>query len=166
MTNSLSNGVEAARRKRMTPQQAADAHANPASRAVPAHRFQHVLGARGMKPAGGGQQRRKEPFVEAQSCDHRFPHCEIKRSTERWRSWGDALSARRRGLMTTSHRGSISERRSRKASRKRRFTRFRLTARPKARGTVNPSLGPSPSGRWTARQKAAKQGPEIRAPSA
>jgi hypothetical protein len=166
MTNSLTNGIEAPRRKRMAAQQAAEAHTDTAGSPIPAHRFQHVFRARRMKPAGGGQHRREEPFVEAQSSDHRFPHCEIKRSSDCWRSWGDALSARRRGLITTSHRGSISEKRSRKASRKRRFTRFRLTARPKARGTVNPSLGPSPSGRWTARQNAAKQGPEIRAPSA
>src|SRR5689334_17825135 len=54
--------------------------------------------------------------------------------------------------------------RARIASRNRLLTRFLFTAFPKARGTVKPNLGPSPSPRGIRRQNAAKYGPAIRLP--
>lgn len=63
-----------------------------------------------------------------------------------------------------SHWEPISWKRSRSTSRIRLFTRFRSTAFPKARGTVNPSLGPWSPSRGTWRQNAAKYGPAIRVP--
>jgi hypothetical protein len=67
-------------------------------------------------------------------------------------------------LITMSHCGPISSKRIRSTSRIRLFTRFRKTAFPKARGTVNPSLGPWPGWRGTWRQNAAKYGLAIRVP--
>jgi hypothetical protein len=67
-------------------------------------------------------------------------------------------------LITISHWGAISWNRIRSTSRIRLFTRFRNTALPKARGTVNPSLGPWPGSRGTWRQNAAKYGLAIRVP--
>jgi hypothetical protein len=67
-------------------------------------------------------------------------------------------------LITMSQSGWMSRIRTRIASRNRRFTRFRMTAFPKARGTVKPSLGPSFSPRGIRRQNAAKYGPAIRLP--
>jgi hypothetical protein len=64
-----------------------------------------------------------------------------------------------------SQSGEISASRTRSASRIRRFTRFRSTAFPNARGTVNPSLGPLSGWRSTRRQNAAKHRPVIRFPS-
>jgi hypothetical protein len=68
-------------------------------------------------------------------------------------------------LMTMSHSGATSGNRIRRASRIRRFTRFRRTAFPKARGTVNPNRGPWSRSRCTRRQKAAKHRPVNRFPS-
>jgi hypothetical protein len=67
-------------------------------------------------------------------------------------------------LITMSHCAATSCRRTRIASRSRLFARFRITAFPKARGTVKPSLGPSSSPRGMRRQNAAKYGPAIRLP--
>ncbi len=117
-----------------------------------------------MIPAGRWQERREEAFVKTQSGDYDFPHCVTSRSTARRSSSGDADKAARRGLITISHCGPMSDKRSRSSSRNRRFTRFRFTAFPKALGTVNPSRGPSPSSRGTSRQNAAKYGPAIRLP--
>jgi hypothetical protein len=118
-----------------------------------------------MKTAGRWQERGHGPLIETQGGDYRFPHCVMSRSTSRRSSSGDAVKAARRGLMTMSHSGAKSRKRIRKVSRNRLFTLFRLTAFPKARGTVNPSLGPSPPTRGTLRQKAAKYWPAIRIPS-
>ena len=64
-----------------------------------------------------------------------------------------------------SHSGANSRKRTRKISRNRLFTLFRLTAFPKVRGTVNPILGPSFPSRCALRQKAAKYWLAIRVPS-
>ena len=70
--------------------------------------------------------------------------------------------ARRRGLMTISHPAPGCSRRTRTASRTRRLILFRITAPPRARGQVNPTLTPpSPLFR---RQKAENSGPENLAP--
>jgi hypothetical protein len=88
----------------------------------------------------------------------------MSRSTARRSSSGEALRAARRGLITMSQWGENSGQRTRNVSRNRLFTLFRLTAFPKARGTVNPSLGPSPAARGTLRQKAVKYWPANRTP--
>ncbi len=67
--------------------------------------------------------------------------------------------------MTMSHSGATSGNRIRSASRIRRFARFRNTAFPNARGTVNPNRGPWPDSRCTRRQNAAKHRPVNRFPS-
>jgi len=64
-----------------------------------------------------------------------------------------------------SHSGATSARRIRSASRILRFTRFRRTAFPNARGTVNPRRGPPSASRSTRRQNAAKNRPVNRFPS-
>jgi len=71
--------------------------------------------------------------------------------------------ARDRGLMTISHPGPTRSRRARTASRTRRLIRFRITAPPRARGQVNPTLA-HPSLLFR-RQKAENSGPENLAPS-
>jgi hypothetical protein len=63
-----------------------------------------------------------------------------------------------------SHSRAISGKRTRNNSRIRRLARFRFTAFPKARGTVKPSLGPSPGDRSTRRQNAEKYRPVKRMP--
>ena len=75
-----------------------------------------------------------------------------------------AVKAARRGLITISHCGPISGKRTRRISRNRLFTRLRFTAFPNARGTVNPSLGPWRPSLGTCRQNAAKYGFVIRLP--
>jgi hypothetical protein len=117
-----------------------------------------------MKPAGRRQKRREEALVETQSGDYRFPHCVTSRSRARRSSAGDAVQASRRGFITISQAGENSGKRTRSASRKRLFIRFRLGALPNFRGIVNPSLGPSPMPRGTSRQKAAKYALAIRFP--
>jgi hypothetical protein len=68
-------------------------------------------------------------------------------------------------LITIFHSGATSDSRTRSASRILRFTRFRSTAFPNARGTVNPSLGPSLRSGCTRRQNATKYRPVNRFPS-
>lgn len=150
--------------ERMTAQQAPQAQRDSTSRAVFLHRFEHVFRTGWLEAAGGGQQRRDKALVKTQSGDYRFPHCVTNRSTARRSSSGDAVKAARRGLITISHCGPISGKRTRRSSRNRLFTRLRLTAFPKARGTVNPSLGPWRSSLGTCRQNAAKYGLVIRLP--
>ena len=70
-------------------------------------------------------------------------HFENNLSTSRASSAGAASSAARRGLNTISQCGSTSPNLSRTTSRNRRRIRFLTTALPKARGVVNPTLGPS-----------------------
>jgi hypothetical protein len=61
-------------------------------------------------------------------------------------------------LITISHSGPMRANSSRIASRRRRFMRFLRTARPSARGTVNPIRGPFPASlRY---RNAVKRGPE------
>src|SRR5215469_1998894 len=115
-----------------------------------------------MKAAGRWQQRREKAFVDAQDCDYSFAHCAIKRSSSRPRSAGVASEAARRGLITISHSGANSKRRSRIISRSRLFRRFRTTALPSARGVVKPKRGPVLDG--TLRQNAVKYWPAIRFP--
>src|SRR5580704_9238538 len=117
-----------------------------------------------MVAASRRQEWRKEALVETQSGNHCFPHRVTNRSNSRPSSSGVAFNAARRGLITISHCGPISWNRIRSTSRIRLFTRFRNTAFPKARGTVNPSLGPSSGWRATWRQNAAKYGLAIRVP--
>lgn len=150
--------------KRMAAQQPSQAHPQTSPDAVLVHRFQHVFRARGMKPAGRRQERRDEALIETQGGDHRFPHCVTSLSKARRSSSGDAVQASRRGLITISQAGENSCSRTRSASLKRLFIRFRLGALPNFRGIVNPSLGPSPVSRGTSRQKAAKYALAIRFP--
>ena len=150
--------------ERMAAQHASKAQRDSAPRAVFLDSFQHIFRTGWMEAAGGWQQRRKKALVETQSRDYRFPHCVTNRSTARRSSSGDAIRAARRGLITISHCGPISGRRTRRISRNRLFTRFRLTAFPNARGTVNPSLGPWRPSLGTCRQNAAKYGFVIRLP--
>ena len=148
----------------MAAQQAAHSQPDTPRDAIPGNGFQHVFRASRMKAAGRGQERRQEPFVETQSGDNYFPHCVTSRSNSRLSSSGEASKAARRGLITISHCGPISGNRIRRTSRSRLLTRFRATALPKLRGTVNPSLGPWLASRGTCRQNAAKYGPAIRLP--
>src|SRR5580704_19415653 len=140
----------------MAPQQTAQTHPDAAQDAIAIHCFHHVFRAGGRKPASRRQIRRHETFVETQGSDHCFLHCATNRSTSRRSSSTGAAIAGRRGLITISHSGATSGKRTRSASRSLRFTRFLSTALPKARGTVNPSRGPSSWVRTTRRQKAAK----------
>ena len=152
----LTNRIEPALMERMAAQQASKAQRDSAPRAVFLDSFQHVFRTGWMEAAGGWQQRRKKALVETQSGDYRFPHCVTNRSTARRSSSGDAVKAARRGLITMSHCGPISGKRTRRISRNRLFTRLRFTAFPNARGTVNPSLGPCRPSLGTCRQNAAK----------
>src|SRR5580692_5074551 len=160
----LTNRVEPALPEGMAAQQAAKSQPDAARGAVFRNRFEHIFRARGMVAASRWQVRGKESFVETQCRDHCFPHRVTNRSNSRPSSSGVAFNAARRGLITISHCGAISWKRIRSTSRIRLFTRFRSTAFPKARGTVNPSLGPSPAWRGTCRQNAAKYGLAIRVP--
>jgi hypothetical protein len=158
------DGIKSTLMKRMTAQQPPAAHPYPAPHAILLHRFQHVFRAGGMKAARRRQERRDKSLVETQRGDYCFPHCVTSRSSA-WRSSAaDAVQASRRGLITISHTGANSDKRTRKASRKRLFMRFRLGALPNFRGMVNPSLGPSPAPRGTSRQKAEKYALAIRFP--
>ena len=148
----------------MTAQQPASPERNPAQHAVFRNRFQHIFRAGGMVAASRRQIGREEALVQPQRGDHCFPHRVTSRSNSRPSSSGEAFNAARRGLITISHCGPISPNRIRSTSRIRLFTRFRKTAFPKARGTVNPSLGPWPGRRGTWRQNAAKYGLAIRVP--
>jgi hypothetical protein len=148
----------------MTAQQAANAHGDSAQDAVFRDGFRHIFRTGGLVAAGRRQEWRQEPLIQVQRADYRFPHLSTNRSNSRRSSSGDACKAARRGLMTISHCGPMSCKRTRSASLIRRFTRLRVTAFPKARGTVNPSLGPSLSWRGTWRQNAAKYLLAIRVP--
>jgi hypothetical protein len=148
----------------MTAQQSAEAHPQTACNTIFRHRFQHVFRTCRMKSAGRGQKRREEALVETQSSDHCFPHCVTSLSKARRSSAGDAVQASWRGLITMSQAGENSASRTRNASLKRLFMRFRLGALPNFRGMVNPNLGPSPVPRGTSRQKAAKYALAIRFP--
>ena len=166
---SLADRIEAAHMERMAAQQTAQSHPDAPQGAIAIHCFHHVFRTGGRKPAGRRQERRNETFIETQSSDYCFLHCATNRSTSRRSSSTGAAIAGRRGLITISHSGATSGNRTRSASRSRRFTRFRNTAFPKARGTVKPSRGPSldtpGSGlRSTRRQKAAKYRPVNRVP--
>jgi len=88
----------------------------------------------------------------------------MRRSTSRRSSSGEASRAGRRGFTTISHRGAMSPSRRRNCSRSRRLARFRRTAIPKARGTVNPMRGPCVWSRSSAKRNAAKYGPVNRCP--
>src|SRR5260370_22047405 len=148
----------------MTGEQAAQAHPDAAQGAILVHRLEHVFRTSGAETAGRGKERRDEALVETQRGDYCLAHFFPSRSNSRRSSSGDAFKAARRGLMTISHCCDISAKRSRSASLIRLFARFRSTAFPKARGRVNPSLGPSSAARGTRRQNAAKYGPAIRSP--
>ena len=150
--------------ERMTTQQSAETKRDSAPRSVFLHSFQHVFRTGRFEATGRGQERRNKALVETQGGDYRFPHCVTNRSTALRSSSGDALRAARRGLITISHCGPISGKRTRRSSRNLLFTRLRLTAFPKARGTVNPSLGPWRPSLGTCRQNAAKYGLVIRLP--
>ncbi len=149
----------------MAAQQPQHTPPNAAQHAVFVDRFYHVFRTSGRKPARRRQVGRYETFVKTQSSDYGFLHCATNRSTSRRSSSTGAKIAGRRGLITISHSGPTSDSRTRSASRIRRFTRFRNTAFPKARGTVNPSLGPPLGSRSTRRQNAAKNRPVNRFPS-
>jgi hypothetical protein len=149
----------------MAAQQPQQAPPYSAQHSVFADRFDHVFRTGGRKPAGRRQNWRNEPLVETQSRDYGFLHCATNRSTSLRSSSTRATIAGRRGFITMSHSGATSCKRSRNASRILRFTRFRNTAFPNARGTVNPSLGPPSGSRSTRRQNAAKHRPLKRFPS-
>jgi hypothetical protein len=149
----------------MAAQQPPQAQPNSTQHTVFIDRFEHVFRTGGRKTAGRRQPRRHDPLVKTQSSDYCFLHCATSRSTSRRSSSTGAAIAGRRGLITISHSGATSDSRTRSASRILRFTRFRSTAFPKARGTVNPSRGPSSDSRCTRRQNAAKHRPVNRFPS-
>jgi len=149
----------------MAAQQPQQASPNSTQNTVSFNRFHHVFRTGGRKPAGRRQKRRHKAFVEPQSSNYGLLHCVTNRSTSRRSSSNGATIAGRRGLITMSHSGATSDNRTRSASRILRFTRFRNTAFPKARGTVNPSLGPLLGSRSTRRQNAAKHRPVNRFPS-
>ncbi len=148
----------------MAAQQTPQPQRNAARHAVFRNGFEHIFRTGGMITASRWKIRRKVALVETQSGDHCFPHRVTNRSNSRRSCSGVAFKAARRGLITISHCGPISMKRILSASRIRLFTRFRKTAFPKARGTVNPSLGPSLAWRGTWRQNAAKYGLANRVP--
>jgi len=148
--------------KRMAAQQPPRTHPDAARGSIFIDGFQHVFRTRGMETAGRRQKRRNAALVTFKDGDYDFAHCVIRRPTSRRRSSVEAVSAARRRLMTISHSGANSWRRTRSISRIRLFIRFRTTAFPKARGRVKPKRGPGLSG--TLRQNAVKYCPAIRFP--
>lgn len=146
----------------MTLAQPPQAEIHAAPHTVSFHGFSHIVRTGGMKTAGGRQQRRDPPLVETQNEDYEFPHRATNlRSSFSTASQGASYNALR-GLITMSHCGAIEGSFVRIASRILRFMKFLRTARPNARGVVNPTRGPA--GSWLARRKAVKRGPEYREP--
>ncbi len=147
----------------MTTQQSTESHPDAPNRAMHLDGLTHVFGTSGMKTAGGRQQWRNPPLVETQETHY----CPLHRwntfcTSEESSSKGAARTVRR-GLNTIDQRASSLDSWSLTDSLSLRLIRFRNTDLPRARGTVNPTFGPSFSA--LARQKATKHRPEIRKPS-
>lgn len=162
----LSDRIETSGVKRMALCQALETHPDAAHGAIAGDSLKHVFGTGRVEAAGRGQERRNAALITTKKESHRGLHRLNKRSTSRTNSSWVASRTARRGLMTTSQSGVRVSRRTRSASRIRRRARFRTTARPKARGVVNPRRGPDcAASRSVRRQNAAKRGPEMRIPS-
>jgi hypothetical protein len=126
-------------------------------------RLSHVIRTRGIKAAGGREQRRDHAFVGNEESDETRAQRANRRRTSVCRSVNMQSSVLRRGLNTIDHSGFRESSSSRTASRIRRLIRLRTTAFPRARGVVNPTRGPATASR-SARQKAAKKGLVYRDP--
>ncbi len=142
----------------------------------------HVHRTRRLIPAGRKQQRREPSLIDTQRADyssrrdsaarvrganviHETLHFSITLASARSRSANGARIAALRGLMTTSQLTAVhSARCSRKADRNLLLMRLRVTAPPKARGTVSPRRTPSVSPPSRAKQNAANKGPDTRVP--
>ena len=162
MKDVLADGIVAARVKRMAARQPAQPHPDSLGSAVTLHGLAHIVRTGRKIAAGRRKEWRNQELVPAEGAVDKPLHRRNRRSTSRCSSTMGASKALRRGLMTMDHCGLNRSRWRRTASRTRRLIRFRTTALPIARGTVNPIRGPSGCGSRT--QKAAKRGPENREP--
>ena len=71
-TGGARHGIDSALMKGMAAAQALQTHPDTASRAMYFNRFTHVLGARRIEPAGGGQKRGYQAFVPGKEEDEEF----------------------------------------------------------------------------------------------
>src|SRR6202158_4235060 len=135
----------------MAPQYAPSCHRPPAPRPIPLHRFHRILRTRRYVAARRRKRWRNPPFVKSQQPERERLHFYFSTSllaiTSRARptssstTENSSVSTDFFGLITTSTAPASfsTERRSRTASRSRRLIRFRSTAPPSTRPTVNPT---------------------------
>ncbi len=152
-------------RQWMAAQHARQRHPAAAQHAEPLYRFHRVFRTSRQVAAGYRQHGRDRPLIspqQLQRCNSRVPHhtpsfrdcfretfCSIT-SKARLTSFNtfskSAVSSDFFGLITTSTATGAPGRVNRTASRSRRFMRFRSTAPPSTRPTVNPTRSPCGAG--------------------
>jgi hypothetical protein len=149
------DGIVPAFMERMATAEPFEAHPYSSQRATLRYGFHHVLGAGWIVAASRGQERRNKNLVKSESGDQDCLHRANTRPISRHRSLKGASRTVRLGLNTTAQSVGRVSSRVRTAARMRRLMRFRYTAFPTARGTVNPKR----EGRFASslrRQNAAK----------
>src|ERR1700680_2709355 len=135
----------------MAPRQAPSRHHSPAPRAIALHRFHRVFRTRRHVTARRRKRRRNPPFVKSQQPERERLHFYLStsffaitskaRPTSSSTTENSSVSTDFFGLITTSTAPASfsAERPSHAAPRRRRLIRFRSTAPPSTRPTVNPT---------------------------
>lgn len=118
-------------------------HPDAGQRSVSAYGLGHIFGTRGIVTAGRRQQGRYPAFIGGQSSQDHLLHRSSTRSTSLSKTSCGTSYAARRTFHTIRHPGPSRASRRRTVSLNRRRIRFRLTALPRARGEVKPTLAPS-----------------------
>src|SRR5258707_12692622 len=137
----------------MTPQNPPSRDRPAAQRAIPFYRFHRIFRTRRHVPARRRKRGRNPPFIKSQQREREKLHLYFSlsisffaitskaRPTSSSTTENSSVSTDFFGLITTSTAPASfsTERRSRTASRSRRLIRFRSTAPPSTRPTVNPT---------------------------
>src|ERR1700686_1535712 len=152
----LHHRIQPTLRERMAPQHTPSPHHSTPQHAIPLYRFHRVLRTRRHVAARRRKHWRNPPFVKSQQPERERLHFYFSLSisffaiTSRARPpsssppENSSVSTDFFGLITPSTAPALfsTERRSRTASRNRRLIRFRSTAPPSTRPTVNPTRAP------------------------
>ncbi len=132
------NGVITALMKGMAAAEPLHAHPHATQHSMPGNGFHHVHRTRRIVAAGRRQKRRNKQFVTLQNANQDSLHRANIRPISRRRSSKGASRTLRLGLKTMDQFSGEAWSSLPTASLIRRLMRFRRTALPSARGTVNP----------------------------